>query len=358
VRPARGREKRWVVREGDGATVAEIVARAGEGPSAIDEGRVFVGRARAKSAGQAVRVGDEVRIGAGAAAGAGAGAAAGARAAAGAGAGGGAWAVIWERDGMIACNKPAGMPTVPDHGGASHSLVVLAAKSIGLEVADMRVTSRLDREVSGVVIFATTAEAEARLRGAREQGRYARRYVAIAAASGNTLINVDRVDQRDQVDQLDQLDQPDRLDQADQPRCWDAPIGAGKDARHRAAFGADAKEARTHWRAVARVPGYALLAVEPQTGRTHQIRVHASHAGAPLLGDRDYGGAARVTLPGGRTVSLARIALHAARVSVPDASGAPLVAAAPIPVALTRAWTELGGAAEAWDMAMSCELDP
>jgi 23S rRNA pseudouridine1911/1915/1917 synthase len=347
VRPARGREKRWVVRDGDGTTVGEIVERAGEGASAIEEGRVFVGRARAKGAGQPVRVGDEVRIGAGASAGASAGA--GAEAAARAGAGGGAWAVIWERDGMIACNKPAGIPTVPDHGGASHSLVALAAKSIGLGVADMRVTSRLDREVSGVVIFATTPGAEARLRAAREEGRYARRYVAIAAASGNTLINVDRIDQGDRVDHVDRVDQP---------RRWDAPIGAGKDARHRAAFGADAKEARTHWRAVVHVPGFALLAVEPQTGRTHQIRVHASHAGAPLLGDRDYGGAARVTLPGGRTVSLARIALHAARVSVPDASGAPIVAAAPVPVELMRAWTELGGAAEAWDMAVSCELDP
>jgi 23S rRNA pseudouridine1911/1915/1917 synthase len=343
VRSPRGREKRWVVREGDGATVGEIVERAGEGAGAIEEGRVFVGRARAKSAGQPVRVGDEVRIGAGAGAGAGA---------------GGGWAVIWERDGMIACNKPAGMPTVPDHGGASHSLVALAAKSIGVGVAHMRVTSRLDREVSGVVIFATTAEAEARMRGAREQGLYARRYVAIAAPISNTLINVDQVDPVDQLYQVDQDHRVGQVDPVDQPRHWDAPIGAGKDARHRAAFGGDAKEARTHWRAVAHVPGYALLAVEPQTGRTHQIRVHASHAGAPLLGDRDYGGAARVTLHGGRTVSLARIALHAARVTVPDASGAPIVAAAPVPLELTRAWTELGGAPEAWDMALSCKLDP
>lgn len=311
MRPARGREKRWVVREGDGATVGEILKRAGEASGAVEEGRVFLGRARVKSAAETVRVGDEVRIAAGAVA--------------------PDWTVIWERDGMLACNKPAGMPTVPDHGGASHSLVSLAAQSVGRTAADMFVTSRLDREVSGVVIFATTAEAEGRLRRAREEGRYARRYVAIAAVAPDTLINVDQ---------------------------WNAPIGAGKDARHRAAFGADAKAARTHWRVVARVPGYALLAVEPQTGRTHQIRVHASYAGAPLLGDRDYGGAARVTLAGGRTVSLARIALHAARVSVPDAQGTPFVAAAPVPPELTRAWSELGGASEAWDMAMSCELEP
>jgi 23S rRNA pseudouridine1911/1915/1917 synthase len=318
VRAARGREKRWVVRDGDGATVGEILARAGEKESAVEEGRVFLGRVRVKSAGERVSVGDEVRVGSGS------------------GPGPVEWGVIWERDGMLACNKPAGMPTVPDHGGSSHSLVALAAQSIGRNATSMFVTSRLDREVSGVVVFATSAEAEGRLRRARAEGRYARRYVAIAAAPEGASFDVE----------------------PGSARVWDAPIGAGKDARHRAAAGPDAKEARTHWRVVARVPGYALLAVEPQTGRTHQIRVHASHAGVPLLGDRDYGGAARVTLAGGRTVALLRIALHAARVTVPDASGEPRMAAAPVPPELTRAWAELGGASEAWDMALSCELEP
>jgi 23S rRNA pseudouridine955/2504/2580 synthase/23S rRNA pseudouridine1911/1915/1917 synthase len=101
-----------------------------------------------------------------------------------------------------------------------------------------------------------------------------------------------------------------------------------------------------------------MLAVEPQTGRTHQIRVHASHAGAPLLGDRDYGGPSRVTLPNGRIVALTRIALHAARVTVPGSGGELLSASAPIPPELARVWSDLGGAAEAWDRAMSCELEP
>ena len=59
-----------------------------------------------------------------------------------------------------------------------------------------------------------------------------------------------------------------------------------------------------------------MLSVEPITGRTHQIRVHASHAGAPLLGDRDYGGPTRWTLKSGKSVTLDRIALHCARVTV------------------------------------------
>jgi 23S rRNA-/tRNA-specific pseudouridylate synthase len=251
-----------------------------------------------------------------------------------------------------ACSKPAGIPTVPDHGGSAHALVALAAKASGRKAEELYVTSRLDREVSGVVVFATSAEAEARLRRAREEGRYSRRYVALA---GGTLINVDDIDQGHQSGQSNQGDQPNQGDQ--RVRIWDAPIGLGKDARHRAAFGPDAKEAQTHWAVVARAGGYAMLAVEPQTGRTHQIRVHASHAGAPLLGDRDYGGATRVTLPDGRVVALARIALHAARVIVPGAGGEPLVAEAPIPDVLTRAWSALGGVAEAWDTAVSCELE-
>ena len=266
------RQKRWIVREGDGGTVAAIVQKAGEGERALLEGRVFIGRRRVTSGAQAVKPGDEVLIGA---------ADPGASGAPG-------WTVIWERDGLLACAKPAGMPTVPDHLGASHALVALAAARTGRSASDLLVTSRLDREVSGVVIFATSSEAEARLKRAREQGRYQRRYVAIA------------------------------VDGAPGSGTWDVPIGRGKDARHRAADGPDAKAAGTRWTTVARAGGFALLAVEPQTGRTHQIRVHASHAGAPLLGDRDYGGPTRATLAGGRVVSLARIALHAARVTVPD----------------------------------------
>ncbi|QUS47022.1 hypothetical protein [Salmonella enterica] len=65
----------------------------------------------------------------------------------------------------------------------------------------------------------------------------------------------------------------------------------------------------------------------------------------------------RVTLPDGRVVALARIALHAARVVVPSATGERLVAEAPIPDVLARAWSALGGVAEAWDTAVRCELE-
>jgi RluA family pseudouridine synthase len=312
TRAAPRHDKRWVVRPGDGATIDAIVKRAGEGEGAIAEGRVFLGRRRVTSGAERVRVGDEVRIGAPPRT-----------------TGAPQLRVLWERDGLLACEKPAGIPTVPDHAGTSHCLLALAASATHRVVGDLFVTSRLDREVSGVVVFATTAEAEARLRLAREQGRYARRYVAIA------------------VGDLDETTRP-----------WDAPIGRGRDPRHRAPNGPDSKPALTHWLRVARVGRHSLLAVEPHTGRTHQIRVHASHAGAPLFGDRDYGGPTRVTAGDGRVVALARIALHAARVTVPGACGELLVADSPVPAALIDAWTAIGGSADAWPLAVSASIAP
>lgn len=342
-----------MVRAGDGETVGAIVLRAGEvdAESAIAEGRVFVGRERAKGAAQIVKVGDEVKIGV----------LDGSRAAATAATGTSAktgpapaFAVLWSRDGLLACDKPAGIPTVPDHAGAAHSLVALAAASCGKKAGELFVTSRLDREVSGVVIFATTPQGEAHLRRARDVGAYVRRYVAIAAISPSTDAT------------LTTLIASIHVDQPSPTGTWAASIGAGKDPRHRAVGGADAKPAQTRFAVIARAGGFVLLAVEPQTGRTHQIRVHAAHAGAPLLGDRDYGGPTRVTLPNGGVVALSaptpRIALHAARVVVPDpaqgpGSGPALVATAPVPAAVARVWAELGGAPEAWDTALSCVIE-
>jgi 23S rRNA-/tRNA-specific pseudouridylate synthase len=323
----RPREKVWVVRPGDGRTVAEIVRRAGEGAAAIEEGRVFVGKKRATRPDQAVQTGDTVRIGAGRAA--------------DALTRGPEVEILFHEGGLVGCVKPAGLPTVPDHAGSSHSLVAVVAKAIGKKAEELRVTSRLDRDVSGVVVFALDATAEERLRVARAEGRYRRRYIALASMGTCAL--------------------------ADEG-IWDSPIGRASDPRLRAVRGPDAKEATTRWRKIATAlptaaPGapsgstpqaVAMLAIDPVTGRTHQIRVHASDAGAPLVGDRDYGGPTRIVLPKGRILAPSRIALHAARVIVPGAQGL-VEARAPIPPELAETWSALGGEDGAWDRALSSE---
>jgi 23S rRNA-/tRNA-specific pseudouridylate synthase len=317
----RPQEKVWVVRPGDGATVGAILARARIDAAAIEDGRVFVGRFRVRGPEEAVRPGDAVRIAAPAE---------------------GAQPtsarpppeveLLFQQDGLVACIKPAGIPTVADQAGAAHALVTIVAKKIGLPVSALVVTSRLDREVSGAVVFAVGAAAAERLKQARAAGVYRRRYVAIAA-----------------------------LGEAPLPEAgiWAAPIGRAADPHLRAAGGPDAKEAKTAFVRIATADArtnaaFALLAVDPVTGRTHQIRVHAGHAGAPLVGDAAYGGPKRIVLASGAVVAPARVALHAARVVVPGLDG-PIAALAPIPSELRELWAALGGSDPAWERALAVQ---
>jgi len=305
---------RWVVRYGDGTTVGAIVARAGGDAAAVREGRVFVGRFRASDEATPVEIGDEVTFSEGQ------GAAQGVEP---------ALRVLLDEEGLVAVDKPAGMPTIPDRSGAAHSLLAALAKSLGCGLSDLHPTSRLDRDVSGVVIFARTEEAARRLLAAREAGRYVRRYVALAGRGAQPPI----------VKGLER-------------GMWDAPIGRAKDPRHRAAFGRDAIEARTRFAVVARAAERSLFALEPATGRTHQLRVHAAYAGTPLLGDRTYGGDTRVTLPSGRVLRLDRIALHAGRILVPRRAGGSLEVRADIPASLRELWAAVGGEDSAWTVAL------
>jgi 23S rRNA pseudouridine1911/1915/1917 synthase len=107
------------------------------------------------------------------------------------------------------------------------------------------------------------------------------------------------------------------------------------------------RDAETVYRVVDRFDGYARLLVEPRTGRTHQIRVHLSSIGYPVLCDRRYGGQARITVgqvqhqadlnwaEDPATVLLERQALHACRLAlVHPVSGQPLAVEAPLPADL------------------------
>ena len=292
----------------DGTRLGDVLVRAGADADAVSEGRVFVGKRRASSMEVPVRPGDEVHIAAPQ---------------------GGPddlapATILAEEGGIVAADKPADLVTTPDHGGATASLLASVARALGTEARSLHPTSRLDRGVSGVVIFARTASSAERLRLARVEGTYARRYVAIASA----------------------LPEPARGE-------WDAPIGRAKDPRHRAAHGPEGAPALSRYAVVATTGTWSLLALEPVTGRTHQLRVHAAHAGAPLLGDRVYGGPSRVTLQSGRVLSFTRIGLHAARVRVPRADRGTMEVSSPIPAELLASWRALGGEDAAWEAALT-----
>jgi 23S rRNA pseudouridine1911/1915/1917 synthase len=87
--------------------------------------------------------------------------------------------------------------------------------------------------------------------------------------------------------------------------------------------------------------GAALVEARPETGRTHQIRVHLAHLGAPLLGDARYGGARMVGV-----VAIPRVMLHALRLEIAHpASGIRMACEAPVPADFAAARDALVGPA-------------
>ena len=95
------------------------------------------------------------------------------------------------------------------------------------------------------------------------------------------------------------------------------------------------RSASTHFWLLARAPGHSLVRAKPHSGRTHQIRVHLAHLGAPILGDEVYGRASN---------HIARQALHAQRLTIPHPrDNRPMTFVALAPADIIEAWLALGG---------------
>ena len=292
-------------------TLAAVLSKLGIPPAWVVEGRVFVGAVRSKGELHALVPGDEVRIeepqvGSAAAT---------------------LPPILFEDSHLCILHKPAGISTIADQKSEADSLRGLVATYRKCDPESVHATSRLDRLVSGVVTFAMTKKAREELAAAREAGTYYRRYFAIGQGKGGRELGP----------------------------LWDAPIGRAKNPRLRMIRGKDATSAETLVRLVASTPEAALLALEPQTGRTHQLRIHAAHAGMPLFGDKDYGGLMKHTDAQGRVMSMGRIALHAAAIRFPY-RGEVLSVNAPVDEALLSLWKCLGGADEAWNTAWTCSI--
>jgi len=179
-------------------------------------------------------------------------------------------------------------------------------------------TSRLDSQVSGLVTFALTREANRHLLDARRAGTYERVYLGITIS---------------------------HLRDDEGEWTWPISIDPRNPKRRMAGSGRGERQARTRYEAIARAGDATLLRLEPRTGRTHQLRVHAAKAGAPLFGDHFYGGERRRVLSDGSVVTARRVMLHCARVSFPSPSGPErMEISAPVRADMLRVWLALGGA--------------
>jgi 23S rRNA pseudouridine1911/1915/1917 synthase len=197
---------------------------------------------------------------------------------------------------LVAVDKPAGVPAQPTLTSDQGTLPELVAAAVGGPVT---IVHRLDLDTSGVTVLARTREAAAALSAAFRDGAPEKTYLALCGRAPSPPAG--RVD---------------------------APLGKDPSRPGRRAVRPDGDPAATRYATLRVGPGgCALVEARPETGRTHQIRVHLAHAGAPLLGDVRYGGARHIT-----AFSVQRVMLHAHRlVLAHPASGEPLTFQAPLP---------------------------
>jgi 23S rRNA pseudouridine1911/1915/1917 synthase len=221
--------------------------------------------------------------------------------------------LLYADEHLAAVDKPAGVPAQPTLASDRGHLPELAARLLGGDVLPVH---RLDRETSGVVVLARTRAAAAALSAAFREGSPVKTYLALCARAP--------------------VPAEGRID---------APLGPDPRRPGRRTVDPGGEPAATAWRTLRRGPGgEALVEVRPETGRTHQIRVHLAHLGAPLLGDARYGGPRRVL-----EISIPRVMLHAARLEIRHpATGSRLSIEAPLPADFRAALDALlpGGGAE------------
>ncbi len=208
--------------------------------------------------------------------------------------------VLYEDADLMVVNKPAGLTVHPAPGHPAGTLVnaVLAhapdLSGIG-GILRPGIVHRLDKDTSGVLLIAKTDEAHRSLAAQLRAHTVVRTYLAIVRGSVRRDTGV-----------------------------ISAPVGRHPVHRTRITVTPRGRPAVTHFTVLERFPGATLVACRLETGRTHQIRVHMTHVGHPLLGDPVYG---RARIP-----DIQRQALHAARVEFTHPrTGRRLVCMAPLP---------------------------
>ena len=201
--------------------------------------------------------------------------------------------ILYIDDNVIVINKPAGILT-HSKGALNDEFTVAEIfrpyTKVGQKTNPPGIVHRLDRDTSGVLIGARTPESAARLKKQFAERKTKKYYLAI-------------------VDGI--LKQPHAK--------IDVPLGRNPAAPSIWRPGVNGKPAQTVYKALAHRDGKSLVLLRPLTGRTHQLRVHLRHVGAPITGDRVYG------------VPAARLFLHAYSLEITIAPGDRRTFTAPIP---------------------------
>ena len=219
--------------------------------------------------------------------------------------------ILYQDRDLAVVVKPQGMVVHPAFGHTSGTLVnaVLARWP---QIADFSepsragIVHRLDKETSGVIVVAKTRETLEYLRRLFKEREVHKRYLALVEGMPDTPSGI-----------------------------IDAPIGRDPAQRKRMAVVRDGREAITEYHVLETYADHTLLEVFPQTGRTHQIRVHLAFIGTPVVGDTVYGRRKQA-------IRMKRHFLHAASITFPrPESGELLTVEAALPTGLQNVLDKL-----------------
>ena len=204
--------------------------------------------------------------------------------------------IVYEDEDLIVVNKPAGLVVHPSHGHYTDTLSNRLSYYFHRQGKEskMRSMGRLDKDTSGLVVFAKNQMAAGRLAREKEEGIFTKEY--IACVEGNVAQDKERISEK---------------------------IGPMPGELMKMCVTEEGKEAVTEFEVLDRKEFYTVLRLRLQTGRTHQIRVHMAWYGHPLLGDPLYGH---------NRYSVKRAALHAEKVHlVQPVTGKELTLTAELP---------------------------
>lgn len=202
--------------------------------------------------------------------------------------------IIFEDDDLIVLNKPSGLLVLQDR----YDPKIPSLQALLREKYDCVYTvHRIDKETSGLVVFAKTSNAHRSLNAQFERRETEKTYWAICTGEPK-----------------------------EEKGTIDLPIS--EDLKTKGKMRIDNREGKpsvTGYEVIERFSGYTYIEAKPETGRTHQIRVHLNSIGLPILGDRKYGGGEGLYLStikasyrstGEEKPLLSRAALHASRISI------------------------------------------
>jgi 23S rRNA pseudouridine1911/1915/1917 synthase len=218
--------------------------------------------------------------------------------------------ILYEDDSLIIINKPAGLVVHPAAGHESGTLVnALLAHCSNLAgiggVQRPGIVHRLDKDTTGAIAIAKTDRAHQHLQAQLKAKTARRDYLGVVYGAPSTDSGT--------------IDQPIGRHPVDRKKMTILPVEKG------------GRTAVTHWQVRERLGNYTLIHFQLETGRTHQIRVHSTHMGHPIVGDPVYssGRSVGVNLPGQ--------ALHAWRLRLQHpVSGEWIEATAPVPPAFSK----------------------